>query len=214
MSAARFQILAQTAAPAEDIEDIIELEADPAPAVPGDLIELKDAPLWTGWYWIGGGVWLLIALLVFLLTRKKKPAPAAAAPQTPPHEQALQDLREVWADQAELDDKAFVIALSGVLRRYIEAAFAVRAPERTTEEFLEEASRHEDLKGEFAARLDEFLSLVDLVKFARMPLAQEKRGELYEAAVQFVEESHQARMLKIAPELSASARMEEEAVTR
>ena len=116
-------------------------------------------------------------------------------------------MRDIWSDQEELDDKIFVITVSDVLRRYIEAAFSIRAPERTTEEFLEEASQHEDLKGDFADRLDEFLSIVDLVKFARMPLASNKREELHGSAVNFVEESHQAMMLKIAPELSTSAQM-------
>lgn len=209
MSAAPFQILAQ-AAPTEDIEDIIELGDGSTAAVPDDLVELKDPPLWSGWYWIGGGAWILAALLLYLLTRKKKAAPVAAEPSTPPHDRALQALRELWTKEADLADKAFATGLSDVLRSYIEEAFALRAPERTTEEFFVEASQHPDLKGDFAARLDEFLSLVDRVKFARMPLAPEKRVELYEASVRFVEESQQAQMLKMAPELSASAQLEQE----
>ena len=195
------------AKPAEDIEDIIELQADVTKVPLEQIIELKDVPLWTGWYWIGGGALLLIALLVLFLTRKRKSDSAASVAQIPPHEKALQELRDIWSDQEELDDKIFVITVSDVLRRYIEAAFSIRAPERTTEEFLEEASQHEDLKGDFADRLDEFLSIVDLVKFARMPLASNKREELHGSAVNFVEESHQAMMLKIAPELSTSAQM-------
>ena len=210
MSAAPFQMLAQ-AAPAEDIEDIIELGDGSTAAMPDDLVELKDPPLWTGWYWIGGGAWILAAFLLYLLTRKKKAALVPAAPSTPPHERALQALRILWAKEADLADKAFATGLSDVLRSYIEEAFALRAPERTTEEFFVEASQHPDLKGDFAARLDEFLSLVDRVKFARMPLAPQKRTELYEASVRFVEESQQAQMLKMAPELSASAQLEQEA---
>ena len=195
------------AKPAEDIEDIIELQADVTKVPLEQIIELKDVPLWTGWYWIGGGALLLIALLVLFLTRKRKSDSTASVAQIPPHEKALQELRDIWSGQEELDDKIFVITVSDVLRRYIEAAFSIRAPERTTEEFLEEASQHEDLKGDFADRLDEFLSIVDLVKFARMPLASNKREELHGSAVNFVEESHQAMMLKIAPELSTSAQM-------
>ena len=206
MSLSSSQMQAQ-AKPAEDIEDIIELQADVTKVPLEQIIELKDVPLWTGWYWIGGGALLLIALLVLLFTRKRKSDSTASVSQIPPHEKALQELRDIWSDQEELDDKIFVITVSDVLRRYIEAAFSIRAPERTTEEFLEEASQHEDLKGDFADRLDEFLSIVDLVKFARMPLASNKREELYESAVNFVEESHQAMMLKIAPELPTSAQM-------
>ena len=206
MSLSSSQMQAQ-AKPAEDIEDIIELQADVTKVPLEQIIELKDVPLWTGWYWIGGGALLLIALLVLLFTRKRKSDSTASVSQIPPHEKALQELRDIWSDREELDDKIFVITVSDVLRRYIEAAFSIRAPERTTEEFLEEASQHEDLKGDFADRLDEFLSIVDLVKFARMPLASNKREELYESAVNFVEESHQAMMLKIAPELSTSVQM-------
>ncbi len=195
------------AKPAEDIEDIIELQADVTKVPLEQIIELKDVPLWTGWYWTGGAILLLIALLVLLFTRKRKSDSTESVSQIPPHEKALQELRDIWSGQEELDDKIFVITVSDVLRRYIEAAFSIRAPERTTEEFLEEASQHEDLKGDFADRLDEFLSIVDLVKFARMPLASNKREELHGSAVNFVEESHQAMMLKIAPELSTSAQM-------
>ena len=147
------------AKPAEDIEDIIELQADVTKVPLEQIIELKDVPLWTGWYWTGGAILLLIALLVLFLTRKRKSDSTESVSQIPPHEKALQELRDIWSGQEELDDKIFVITVSDVLRRYIEAAFSIRAPERTTEEFLEEASQHEDLKGDFADRLDEFLSL-------------------------------------------------------
>jgi len=38
-----------------------------------------------------------------------------------------------------------------------------------------------------------------------MPLETRAREELYDSAVQFVEESHQSCVLKIAPELSVSS---------
>ena len=59
------------AKPAEDIEDIIELQADVLKVPLEQIIELKDVPLWTGWYWIGGGALLLIALLVLSHPQKK-----------------------------------------------------------------------------------------------------------------------------------------------
>ena len=72
MSLSSSQMQAQ-AKPAEDIEDIIELQADVTKVPLEQIIELKDVPLWTGWYWIGGGALLLIALLFLLFTRKRKP---------------------------------------------------------------------------------------------------------------------------------------------
>jgi hypothetical protein len=199
------KLLAQVPMPVDDIEDIIEPESPVPTGSMTDALELKDAPLWTGWYWIGGGILLVILALVFLLTRKRRKIQKESVPRIPPHEYALDTLREIWRREKEMEDKVYASGLSDVLRRYIEEAFALRAPERTTEEFFEEASQHADLKGDFAGRLEEFLSLIDLVKFARMPLVKEKREELYQAGVQFIEESHQFLVLKISPELSVSA---------
>jgi hypothetical protein len=60
----------------------------------------------------------------------------------------------------------FFVLLSAILRGYIENRFRVHAPERTTEEFLAEASANPALEGH-RARLGEFLALSDKVKFAR-----------------------------------------------
>ena len=49
MSLSSSQMQAQ-AKPAEDIEDIIELQADMTKVPLEQIIELKDVPLWTGWY--------------------------------------------------------------------------------------------------------------------------------------------------------------------
>ncbi|MBT6957212.1 MAG: hypothetical protein HN996_02210 [Opitutae bacterium] len=198
-------LFSQSPGSLDDIEGIIE-PMNPSPeGSMTDALELKDTPIWAGWYWIGGGVWLVILALVFFLTRKRKKNQQKSLPAIPPHESALTGLQEIWLMQDQLDDKVFASLLSDVLRSYIEETFALRAPERTTEEFFEEASQHSDLKGDFAKRLEEFLSLIDLVKFARMPLAYQKREKLYQAGILFVEESHQSLLLKIPPELSVSA---------
>ena len=198
------QTVTPLAEPSEEIEDIIELDGPEQEGEPGNAVDLKSEPLRNFWYWIVGTVLIVLLVLAFL-KGKRKAGPVEAVPCVPPHEKALRGLRDAWSHEEGMQDQAYAFALSDVLRLYIEEAFSVRAPERTTEEFLEEAAQHEDLKGEFAARLEEFLSLVDLVKFARMPLETRAREELYDSAVQFVEESHQSCILKIAPELSVSS---------
>ena len=191
--------------PVPEIEDIIELESEPAGA-PTVELEIKSEAL-PPWLIpsILGGVFVAVALLLFLLTRKKAEVAKAPPPPVPPDEQALNDLRLVWSQQAEFNDKTFASSISDILRTYIEGEFCIRAPELTTEEFLAEAKGHEDLKGGFADQLKGFLNWVDLVKFAKMPLEEQQRDELYQSAFTFVEESHQARLLKISPELSVSA---------
>lgn len=191
--------------PAPEIEDIIELEADPVGAPTVQLeVKSEEMPPWLVPS-ILGGAFVLAGLLLYLLTRKKAAVAKTAPPPIPPDEQALNDLRLVWSQQAEFNDKTFASSVSDILRTYIEGEFSIRAPELTTEEFLPEAKGHEDLKDEFAEQLEAFLNLVDLVKFAKMPLEEQQREELYRAATTFVEESHQARLLKISPELSVSA---------
>ena len=71
----------------------------------------------------------------FLLRRK---AGAEREEKIPAHEQAYRELERLLA--RELIEKGqvkeFYAGVSGVLRRYIENRFGLKAPERTTEEFL------------------------------------------------------------------------------
>lgn len=110
------------------------------------------------------GVVVVVAGAYFVVSRRK----VALRPSPPPHELAYDALRRLVAlglvekGQIEL----FFVHLTGILRDYIERRFEVRAPERTTEEFLEEAARHDALQTH-RARLSQFLVLSDQVKFAR-----------------------------------------------
>lgn len=192
--------------PLPEIEDIIELEPEGNTEVPVDQVSLKDQPFSSPLiYSIIGGTFLLVLVLLLILTRKKATVPKVKSPSISADQQALSDLRLVWKQQDQFEDKIYASALSDILRKYIEAEFSIRAPELTTEEFLIEAKDHKDLKGDLANRLKEFLNLVDLVKFAKLPLELKNREELFQAAIEFVEDSHQLRILKISPELSMSA---------
>ncbi len=66
--------------------------------------------------------------------------------------------------EAEMD--TFFVRLSGVIRRYLEDRFALRSPELTTEEFLDELAESPDLLRSHQKVLRDFLSRADLVKFA------------------------------------------------
>ena len=110
---------------------------------------------------------LLLAVVVggLLLWRRR---PRKAPRPVPPHEIAYEALRRLLAlqliEKGEIE--LFFVILSAILRDYIESRFQVRAPERTTEEFLAEAARDPALS-QHRARLAEFLALCDQVKFAR-----------------------------------------------
>lgn len=85
-----------------------------------------------------------------------------------PRERALREL-DVLLDRDLIGKnlvKEFYIELTLIVRRYVERAHAIRAPEQTTEEFLAAASRNPRFTAEVVRRLKAFLEAADLVKFA------------------------------------------------
>ena len=96
----------------------------------------------------------------------------------------LQRLRR--SDLAASDVKLFYVELTGIVRRYIERTKGVRAPEQTTQEFLDEISRRKDFPAEQSRRLRSFLEAADLVKFAAHQPHKEDIEESFRRAEAFV----------------------------
>lgn len=92
-----------------------------------------------------------------------------------PRERALFELRELLACNLPEQGRAkdFYVALTGIVRRYIERRHAIRAYEQTTEEFLRDAVAHPAFTAGTLARLREFLDAADLVKFAGVTASEE-----------------------------------------
>jgi len=92
-----------------------------------------------------------------------------------PRDRALFELNELlqrgWIEGDRIKD--FYFELTMIVRCYIERAHAIRAPEQTTEEFLEAVSRDARFNRETVQRLRAFLQAADLVKYAaQKPNAQ------------------------------------------
>ncbi|MFA5043305.1 MAG: hypothetical protein WC381_02665 [Kiritimatiellia bacterium] len=85
-----------------------------------------------------------------------------------PRERALDQLVELLKQDlvGKGRIKEFYIGLTTIVRCYIEGAHAIRAPEQTTEEFLETAARNPSFNPEVLKKLKIFLQTGDLVKFA------------------------------------------------
>jgi hypothetical protein len=64
------------------------------------------------------------------------------------------------------EEDAWYVELSDIVRRYLEDRYGVRAPELTTEEFLQEARRSAELSESHRELLSSFLEHCDRVKFA------------------------------------------------
>jgi len=149
------------------------------------LIRIPDFLRWAIWSAIA------LAALVggYFLWRwwKNRAAAALIVPPVPPHVRARQMLEA--ALRLIADPKAFSIAVSGVVRIYLEERFEFHAPERTTEEFLYELQGTDLLTQAQKESLGEFLASCDLIKFAKYePTEQELRG-LHGAAMRLVNET-------------------------
>lgn len=136
---------------------------------------------------------LLAAAAALLLARVlSKPRTILQYPlPPPPHEVAIAALRNLlsrgWIETGQIEP--FYVELSSIVRRYIEDRFGLRAPERTTEEFIREAASSRLLSADHQLLTRDFLEQCDLVKFAKhRPGAPEMRAG-FDAAERLVMET-------------------------
>ena len=88
--------------------------------------------------------------------------------------------------------------LSAIVRRYLEQRYEIRAPELTTEEFLQVAIARPELSAEHRGLLRSFLERCDRVKFAGYrPDADESLATL-KAARGFVEDTRLREPIAVA----------------
>ncbi|PTX96718.1 hypothetical protein DB345_05915 [Spartobacteria bacterium LR76] len=152
------------------------------------------------WIWVVTAVLLAAAgVATFLWFRQRKLAAVAAQPEPPAHEKALEALRRLQARLSEEREMDFIIEVSRILRVYIQDRFELRAPHRSTEEFLEEARISDALSPEYRELLGEFLRQCDLVKFARRSAALKKMEILFATAERFVHDTTPRPMAESTP---------------
>ncbi|MBU4304719.1 MAG: BatD family protein [Candidatus Omnitrophica bacterium] len=138
-------------------------------------------------------LWLLVAAAVvpaafLLIKRLRQKARPAAAPPLPAHVIAYQELERLQKEGliARGLIEEYFEKLSGCIRRYLENRFHLRAPWMSTEEFLEAAKRSPLLSAPQKQLLKSFLTLCDLVKFARYSSSPVEADESFNAAKDFV----------------------------
>lgn len=81
------------------------------------------------------------------------------------------------------------IELSAIVRTYIEERFSIRAPEMTTEEFLDSVKNASNVEGKQKEILKSFMGLCDMVKFAKYPPSAQEAAQSFELAKRFVDET-------------------------
>lgn len=167
-----------------DIEDVVEM--------PGQYLKWLIAAIVAAA--IGLGIWIGLRL------RPKKAAIVHKVYKSA-HQIAFDMLKELSEEKLVEQGrvKEFYEKLSFCLRQYIENRFRLRAPEQTTEEFLEELRKSDFLKPEYKQELKRFLEHCDLVKFAKYSPDNDQINQSLTMAGQFVEntksEDSQVEML-------------------
>ena len=158
-------------------DDAIEAPGEPFPTPPAR------------WPWLLAGGALLLGGGLLVAANRRRRVPTLAIAPTPPHVRALRELERLRqrprATAAEV--AAFYVAVSQVLRDYLEARFGLRAPERTTEEFLRDLEAGDALAKAHRADLEAFLSQCDLVKFAAVVPSERDHEVAWQLAAAFVE---------------------------
>jgi len=144
-------------------------------------------------FWAANQGWLLPVIVVVALAlvglaawliMRKRPQRVLS-----PAEEARLLLGEAADLAGAQDDKSFSVTVSDALRVYLERRYALRAPEQTTEEFLQSAGDSHRLPEQSLKTLAEFLELCDLAKFAQHAFGDDERQRLLATARAFVDEA-------------------------
>jgi len=157
-----------------DIEDVVAMS--------------QKASFWWLWTIVGGGV---IAAVGGWLYFRRKRADRLVRIFKPAHELAYNRLRALVKEDLINKGrvKEFYEHISDILRHYIEHRFDLRAPERTTEEFLIELQFTDVLTASDKKGLGEFLSHCDLVKFAKHNPTEQQIQRTFDLAKDFIEKT-------------------------
>lgn len=174
--------VAKTEAIPVKVEDILLQE--------GGITDIKDVK---GPLYFREINWALVILLIIISAAaisiirwmRRKPKPVKL-----PHETALEELEAVKAEYLKSGDvKEYYSSASDCIRRYIERVFRLKAPEMTTEEFLNSLKDSSSLSLEHKDLLKGFLNASDLVKFAKYAPARPEIEAVFVTAKKFVEET-------------------------
>jgi hypothetical protein len=106
-----------------------------------------------------------------------------------PRERALRELSRLLARGlvSKRQIKDFYLELTMIVRRYIERAHGIRAPEQTTAEFLAAVREDRRFSATVIDKLRTFLQAADLVKFARFEPAPEAIERATGTAREYIE---------------------------
>ena len=155
-----------------------------------DIVGVVNMPVKPSYGWVSAlpaaGI---IFGIIFWLRRRERRARELVRIFKPAHEIAYERLQALVAQDLIKSGKLkeFYACISDILRHYIEHRFNLKAPERTTEEFLIELTSANVLAGPEQKRLGEFLQHCDMVKFAKYTPTMEQIQKTFDLVKDFIE---------------------------
>ena len=158
-----------------------------------DISGVVDMPKQTSylWIWILSGAVFVVFVISGVVYFKRKHVKELVRIFKPAHEIAYDRLRALvkqnLIEQGKI--KEFYEGISDILRHYIEHRFDLRAPERTTEEFLFEIRYSTALSMSDKESLGEFLKHCDMVKFAKYDPTNEQIQTTFDLVKKFIEKT-------------------------
>jgi hypothetical protein len=163
--------------------------AAPPQAQAADNQDIRDirppyhiAPDWLWIAWAGGGI-AAVALGYGIWRWARR----ARARIKLPYELALERLEAARSLMQPEQARDFSIAVSELVRDYIEISFPVRAAHRTTNEFLRDLATGSDSPlSAHRESLNDFLHYCDLAKFARWTLSVPQMEAMLQSAGAFI----------------------------
>lgn len=157
------------------------------------------------WDWLRDNwLWVVLSLLIigiiagviWYIRKRPKPQPVVVPevkPVIPAHIIALkklEDLRNKKLWQTE-QVKPYYSELTDIVREYIESRYGVKTHEKTTDEIFA-GLRNVDLEPANRNRLQQLLTLADLVKFAKAQPLPTENEESMDEAIAFVKNTQTA----------------------
>ena len=148
-------------------------------------VDIPNPWLWVWWTLAALALIAIVAWIIHALRKRQQTVPTT--PTIPAHVRARQKLDQALALISQ--PKPFCVAVSDTIRFYLEERFNFHAPERTTEEFLNELGATDLLLPDQKVTLGDFLQRCDLVKFARYEPRETELRDLHSSALRLIDET-------------------------
>jgi len=175
-----------------DVEVTSLLGEDRSKLVIADIEDVVEMPEKSSYWWLWGiGIAGVIAgVLSWFAYRQKRHAKLVRIFK-PAHEIAYERLHALVKEDliAAGRIKEFYERISDIIRHYIEHRFDLKAPEMTTEEFLNELRLTDMLCVSDKNSLTEFLTHCDLVKFAKHSPTPQQIQQMFDLVKNFIEQT-------------------------